>query len=425
MRKKRVKTESQTRRFKRAFIAGLVVVIAFCLPWMAARFNWLQIDADAAVNVFCVAATAIGALLVVFELNNSDRVTCCSMLSDLNMKFIENERLTRLYQELCHCVQEPGRELPVDDSNPDSLHSSDLMAYMTFYEVINEYIKNGVLSIQQMDDLFGDRFFKLIHNTYVQEHELYSEPSSYANIFELYGMWRQYREHASSRNNQRFVVRLENAIPNMYIEEKLYLQETVQFYMNEDNILFSDNHGQKIHLSLRRLMPHHLEQVIRFQDKIIAGIEQPGIFAPSTKEEIVESMLVDYCYGLFDGNKLAAVCICVLNRKTKRKNRAERNLCVYTDSKDAYYDYLTFDTIQVAQEYRGFGIQSFFLCRAEDVARMVHANHIIATVAPDNPYSRNMFEKAGYDIYGGKEIEMYKSRRYLMVKKLAQEYSDG
>lgn len=416
------KRENRKLRIRRTTVAIIVVFLSFCLPWLAARFNWLQIDDDAAINVFCVCATAIGTLLVIIELNSSERVSCCSMLSEMNMKFIENERLTKLYQELCRCVQEPGRELVVNDNDPDAVHSADLMAYMTFYEVINEYIKNGVLTIQQMDDLFGDRFFKLIHNAYVQEHELYAEPSSYVNIFELYEAWRDYREKSSSKNKHRFVVSAENEIPKLYVEQKLYLQETVQFYSKVEQFDFQNKHGQTAKLTLRRLLPRHFSQVDELQKKVVEGIDDPGIFAISTDDEIYESMLVDYCYGLFDGDKLVAVCICVLNRKTKQNRKQhERNLCIHTDSKKAYHDYVTFDTIQVAKEYRGFGIQRFFLAKAESVAKKARANHIIATVAPNNQYSRAMFEEAGYEKFGGREIDMYNSKRYLMVKEIKRE----
>lgn len=105
----------------------------------------------------------------------------------------------KLYQELGRCIREPGTKLIVNDTNSDAIHSSDLMTYLTFYEVINEYVDQGVLDIQQMDDLFGDRFFKLIHNEYVQQNELYSEPSSYVNIFKLYAKWKKYRDDLSKK----------------------------------------------------------------------------------------------------------------------------------------------------------------------------------------------------------------------------------
>ena len=151
---------------------------------------------------------------------------------------------------------------------------------------------------------------------------------------------------------------------------------------------------------------------------MVEGIDS-SLFAPSSEEEILESMLIDYCYGLFHNNQLVAFCICIMNRKTKlsRSDLYERNLCVWIKKgKKSYSDYITFDTIQVLPEYRGYGIQRYFLKEAEELAAKAHANHIIATVAPDNTKSINSFEELEYCYNKDSTIRIYNSRRYLMIK---------
>ena len=82
----KARTRVERRRNMRFTLAVIILALSFLLPWLAARFHWLGIDGDAAINVFGVCFTAVGAILVVFELNDNERVTCCSMLSDMNMK---------------------------------------------------------------------------------------------------------------------------------------------------------------------------------------------------------------------------------------------------------------------------------------------------------------------------------------------------
>lgn len=419
--KKSIFGKRQRSRKRRHMIGLLVVILSFLIPWSFAKCGILGIGEESIVGIFGVCASVIGAILVVFELHDNERVVCCSMLSDMNMKFIENERMMLLYQELCKCVQEPGKVLQIDNSNPEAIHSADLMAYMTFYEVINEYVKNGVLSIKQMDDLFGDRFFKLIHNDYVQEYELYAEPSSYVNIFQLYEMWKHYRSMKSPDDENRFVVLNENAIPDLYMEKKLYLHETMQFFMSRDHIPFTNSKGKTVELSMHRLLPRHLSMILNLQASIVEALPDKSVFAPSTKEEILESMLIDFCYGLFDKEKLVAVCICVLNRKTALTGDHERNLCIHTQDAKQYIDYVTFDSIQVHPQYRGYGIQKFFLHKAEEVAAKVKAKYLIATVSPDNQFSKRQFEAAQYQIENGKVYTLYNGKRLLMKKQLAQE----
>ncbi len=404
------------RRF-RTVVGIVLLVLSFSLPWIFARFHWLGVGDEAAVGIFSVSATVIGAILLVYELKDNERITCCNMLSEMNIRFIENDRLMLLYQELCACYQDESRDLKIDNEDPNSVHSADLMGYMTFYEVINEYVKNGVLSINQMDDLFGDRFFKLIHNRYIQENELYAEPSSYVNIFQLYTIWKPYRE----RNGTRLAVLSKYAIPDLYTNEKLYLRENARLFMNRDNIQFKNRKGETKTMSVRRLFPADLEKIQEIQKEITEKVDN-SIFEPSSKDEIYESMLLDYCYGVFDQEKLAAVCICVINRKTYYSGGNERNLCVETSNKTSYSDYITFDSIQVAPDYRGYGIQKFFLKEAETLAANVGAKYIVATVSPDNKYSSDSFEQSGYSNYfpNDKKIEKYKSVRYLVIKNVSK-----
>jgi len=416
MNKNRRPSKLTTIKRFRPLLMFLILALSVFIPAHLTRSGIFGIGEEATMELFGVVATALGAIFVVYELNDSERINRCDTLFNLNMNFVENERFMRLYQELSKCVQDPEYKLVIDNEDPNAIHSGDLMGYMTFYEVINEFISQGVLDVKQMDDLFGDRFFKLIHNDYVQEHELYSEPSSYVNIFELYEAWTNYRNFEAAESETRLVVLRKNAIPALYTKKKLYLRESMQFFYNRDNIPFTNSKGETISLRLHRLLPKDLQQVLALQKQIVDNID-PAIFEQSSEEEILESMLIDYCYGLFDGNTLAAICICVMNRQTKQaRDEHERNLCELTDTPHNYGDFVTFDTIQVAPRYRGFGIQSFFLKEAEKIVVDAGAKHIIATVSPDNPYSKNMFMKAGYSVYNNTTIDIYGSSRYLVCK---------
>ena len=175
-------------------------------------------------------------------------------------------------------------------------------------------------------------------------------------------------------------------------------------------VSFYNKNSNEIQLNLLPLSPDNLPQIIALQNEIIEEID-PQIFQKSYDTEIIDSIENDYCCGLFDGEKLVAFCVMIFNRKT------ERNYCYLTDDKEDYSSYFSFDTIQVEKDYRGFGIQRFFLSEADREAGEQGAEFILATVAPDNKYSLNSFINAGYSIYKDKEIDAYNSKRYLMIKK--------
>ena len=92
-------------------------------------------------------ASLIGSLIIVFQLKGESALNCAQMLSDLNFSFIENERLMLVYRELQKAYNDPNYEMIFDNDDPNKLHDEDLMAYITFYETLNEYYHSDLLNI--------------------------------------------------------------------------------------------------------------------------------------------------------------------------------------------------------------------------------------------------------------------------------------
>lgn len=367
-------------------IAGFLIAFIFQLAVFYDSKNFGQAFAGSVGAV----ATLIGSLLIIYQLGAERNVNCAQMLSDLNFRFIENERFMLMYREFEKAYKDPKYDLEIDNSNPNKIHDEDLMAYFTFYESLNEFINHNVMTIEQMNDLFGDRFFKFIHNRDVQERELFVEPSSYVNIFELYGRWMNYREKCEKKCISRISVRKDLRIPKSYYQDKLYLEETTRILFSKEEKEFVNSKGKKLKLTYRRLFPKDIKACMSLQDEVIKELVSDGhkdTFFPTYEQEFFESYLIDYCYGLFDGDKLVATAIFVLNRKSKR------NLCDTITSANDFHDFLTFDMVQVKKEYRGYKIHDFYLAEAEKVAEICGAKNIIATIAPDNEHSKANFEK--------------------------------
>lgn len=390
MLRRKQSTKLRTRQKRRRWtLIMLVILFALFVPAVLAFLDVFQIGGEATAEIFGVAVTALGAIFVVFELQDNERVTCCDMMASMNFQFIENKRLMMLYQELEDCYRNPDKELKITDEwDEKQLHTSDMMAYFTFYEVLYEYIKHGITDIKQMDDLFGDRFFKLIHNPFVQERELYPVPSSYANIFELYGAWWEHRV-SSVADEKRLMAMKQNAIPEIYWKKKLYLKESAYIDIVPRKITLVHKEKGTKDFELRRLFPRYLKEVMNLQKHISEKLDVPKVFALSSEEEFLESMLIDYCYGLFDGGRIVAQSVSVLNRESYR-NLGQTCL------RERAVEYVTFDTIQVHEEYRGYGIQKFFIQEAERLAQLVEANYILATVSPENVPSLRNFEESGF-----------------------------
>ena len=401
--------------FRRIVLSILILILSVYLPIVLIKTNFAGLQSEETlVGIASIVITALSAIFVVFQLQSSESVTCCDMLSNMNMSFIENERLLFLYQKLEECYRNPNKQLVIEDSDrTDVVHTSDLVAYFTFFEVLYEYIKHKVITVEQLDDLFGYRFFILVHNRCIQERELYAVPSSYVNIFELYSLWMEYRTINVTDKCSRLVIMQENRIPQYYLKNKLYLQERT--YTEVLNREIKINKKNKEHVFyLKSLFPYHIKEILKLQESVVNELKEKDIFQPSTKEEILESMLVDGCYGVYSGEKLIAVSIIVFNRKT------ERNLAIDWEEKkndSIYSQYFTFDSVQVHPRYRGFGLQKVFLDLAEELVGKTAASSIVATVSPKNPHSLKNFEKYKYYRHQTKNpYSKYGAKRILVRK---------
>ena len=391
-------------------VAGFLIAVIFQLAVFYDSKNFGQAFAGSVGAV----ATLIGSLLIIYQLGAERNVNCAQMLSDLNFRFIENERFMLMYREFEKAYKDPTYDLDIDNSDPNKIHDEDLMAYFTFYESLNEFINHNVMTIEQMNDLFGDRFFKFVHNRDVQERELFAEPSSYVNIFELYGRWMDYRQKCEEKGISRISVRKDLKIPKSYYKDKLYLEETTRILFPKEEKEFINSKGEKVKLTYRRLFPKDIKSCMSLQDEVIKELVDGGhkdMFFPTYEEEFFESYLIDYCYGLFAGDELVAASIFVLNRKSNR------NLCDTIASANDFHDYLTFDMVQVKKEYRGYKIHDFYLKEAEKVADICGAKNIIATIAPDNEHSKANFEKCGFNCVA--TVRKYADlERNIFLKKL-------
>ena len=419
----------------------LALIVSFC--YITYRIAFSSSDRndypDAFVNIMNMLITAIGLLFVALEMDESGRIKSCDMMAQMNIEFMKNNRLMTLYSKLDAVARRKEEHIIIsDDSNPQHIHTEDLVAYFTMYEVIYTYLKNGITSIQEINDLFSDRFFKFIHNKEIQMKELFAVEYSYINIFELYKEWITYKE-----KNNECIPLIENRIPEEYLNKirdicemshyskeelpkkkrdnpKGDTRDTTNYDIpNKENIP-TFNKPSQIQVEYRPLYSKNIYEFLKLQEEATKDTT-PEIFAKTTEYELIESIVYDYVYGLFCNNKLIAACICVSNRKTPR------NLCNIIDKEDRYDQYITFDTIFVHPDFWGYGIQDYFLKKAENYAKIQKATALLATVSSSNNHSFDNFINAKYMLLKGDVLFNYgtydNNLRNIMMKELKENKS--
>lgn len=162
-------------------------------------------------------------------------------------------------------------------------------------------------------------------------------------------------------------------------------------------------------LLIRQIGEQDVGNVLALQQEVMDALPDKKLLVGTDEAQIRESIDLDFCVGIFDGERLAAFAMMVVNRDTPRnlgqKLGFPAEKCVY------------FDIIFVHPDYRGMGLQSYALALRDSVARELGAELAFVTVSPDNPHSLNNVMKHGFEVY--ERREMYGGvDRYILKKRV-------
>lgn len=357
------------------FALGFLVSVAIIII-KAVKVNGEPIGSEAAVGVFSLIGTIVGAFFVVIELKNSNDVTCCQMLIDLNNYFHDSDRLMKIYAILdkshLWCSKEEDLWKDVEDQ--------DVEFFCTFFENLYLLVEHKIARIKDLDNIFGYRFFLFMNDPHIQEKYLLTSSSSFINLFRLYELWINYRDKLSKKKAGAIIIGNENRFTNEYLKNQVYL---VDNGVGKD--LYQDVPINGKIVQIRDVWFDELSQMLALEKLIHEHMENKELFVDVTRNEFIESLHLDYVLGAYDEDTLVAVALIITNRETDRNLAKKVNYV----SKDVY----TFDAVFVKEEYRGYGLQKIFIDIAKKQAVKDQAKYILTTVSSKNTYSyKNMIE---------------------------------
>ena len=128
--------------------------------------------------------------------------------------------------------------------------------------------------------------------------------------------------------------------------------------------------------------------------------------------EIVESLKLDHCYGVYLDDKLVAFTMMIDNRCSVRNYG---NLVGYTPEQQRKC--VSMEITIVDEPCRGYGLQRYFVELRERIARNLGATEAMVTIGPENQYSLRNLIKEGYEIIDTRR--MYEgAMRHILRKKL-------
>jgi len=161
-------------------------------------------------------------------------------------------------------------------------------------------------------------------------------------------------------------------------------------------LVFSGKQGER-ELLVRLLRPDEVDAAVALQDRVYACMPDRSLLALTGREEIEESTEKDVCIGVFDGERLAAFAMMVVNRVSETRNTGQKNGFPPEEC-------VSFDTAFVDPDYRGLGLQRCLLQAREDVARQLGAKYALVTVAPENEFSLRNVMGQGFEIHARRQL---------------------
>ena len=365
----------------------LLIVTLLVIKYVAV--NGEIFGTEAAVGAFSLIATLIGTLFVAFELKNSSEVTCCEMLINLNNYFHDSDRLMKVYAALDNAYLW-GKN---DEEVWEGVEDSDVQFFCTFFENLSLLVKHKISRIQDLDDLFGYRFFLFMNNPHVQEKYILTTSSSFTNLFELYELWMDYRDEKNRVKEVHPVVGKKFRFTKEYLKEKVYLVDN-----GVDKTLYQTLNIKDKEIKIRDVWFDEIHSVIKLQKLVHENMSDKDLYVDTTREELIESLHLDYVIGAYEGDKLVGIATFIDARNTSRnlgkKFGGKPNECY------------TFDAVFVHPEYRGLGLQRAFIELAKKQAVIDGASSIWTTVASANEHSYNNFTQLGFEPYK-KDVKMY------------------
>ena len=173
------------------------LLVAMCLGITIGTF-WGNIGGIIA-GITTTITAVISAIAVYYQIKKDAQVTQAEFLLEFSKVFYSYEGAILLEAKIDE-ASDKG-QIYVYTTNDYEL----LNDYMLWLEALATMVENNTLSIELINDLYNYRFFSVVNNPTVQEHELCVFAQYYKSIFVLHKKWVAYRnKHKQFIINQEY-----------------------------------------------------------------------------------------------------------------------------------------------------------------------------------------------------------------------------
>ena len=198
-----------------------VIFLALAAVFILAVIGFSQPVSNNVLQIVSIVTTLFSALMIVTELHAGKQANKAERLIELNNYFHDNEGLMLMYDAL-----ENDKNNGLGAPNFAKVGIVNFAAYCSYFENLGFLINKNVANISDIDDLFGYRFFLMMHCPYIQESNILPHSSSWQKMFELYDIWIRYRTSQYHEGDYgKYTAREEYRFTEKYLKEKLYMYD--------------------------------------------------------------------------------------------------------------------------------------------------------------------------------------------------------
>lgn len=147
-----------------------------------------------------------------------------------------------------------------DEEVWEGVEDGDVQFFCTFFENLLLLVKHKIARIQDLDDLFGYRFFLFMNNPHVQEKYILTTSSSFTNLFELYELLMDYRDEKNRVKEVHPVVGKKFRFTKEYLKEKVYIVDN-----GVDKTLYQTLNIKDKEIKIRDVWFDKIHSVIKLQ----------------------------------------------------------------------------------------------------------------------------------------------------------------
>lgn len=172
--------------------------------------------------------------------------------------------------------------------------------------------------------------------------------------------------------------------------------------------------GEKVKGTFKKLDDTYIEDIMKFQEEILEGLEDKQLYAPTDRKEFFNYYKkTSFIIGCFtEKEEFVAMAVYIKNDYDEENYGYDIGL-----KGEELLKVGQIESTLVREDYRGNGLQKIMCEILEGEGRKTGVTIMMATASPYNKYSLNTFKNLGYEVVKEK-IKYGGYKRFILRKNM-------